>query len=49
MAHKHCINEARDIFFHVREATSDFCDVWLNIAHTYLEQKQYVSAIQMVC
>jgi hypothetical protein len=22
--------------------------VWLNIAHIYVEQKQYVSAIQMV-
>lgn len=49
MAHKHCINEARDIFAQVREATADFCDVWLNIAHIYIEQKQYISAIQMVC
>lgn len=48
MAHKHCINEARDIFAQVREATADFCDVWLNIAHIYIEQKQYISAIQMV-
>lgn len=23
-------------------------DVWLNLAHIYVEQKQYVSAIQMV-
>lgn len=48
LAHKGCINEARDIFAQVREATADFCDVWLNIAHIYVEQKQYVSAIQMV-
>eukprot|EP00102_Acyrthosiphon_pisum_P018617 XP_016655827.1 PREDICTED: RNA polymerase-associated protein CTR9 homolog isoform X2 [Acyrthosiphon pisum] len=47
LAYKHCINEARDIFSQVREATSDFCDVWLNIAHIYVEQKQYISAIQM--
>ncbi|XP_043475768.1 RNA polymerase-associated protein CTR9 homolog [Leptopilina heterotoma] len=47
LAHKGCINEARDIFAQVREATADFCDVWLNIAHIYVEQKQYVSAIQM--
>ena len=33
--------------FQVREATADFCDVWLNIAHIYVEQKQYISAIQM--
>ncbi|KAL4083952.1 hypothetical protein QTP88_029268 [Uroleucon formosanum] len=47
MAHKNCIHEARDIFSQVREATADFCDVWLNIAHIYIEQKQYNSAIQM--
>lgn len=49
LAHKGCINEARDIFAQVREATADFCDVWMNIAHIYVEQKQYISAIQMVC
>lgn len=47
LAHKGCIIEARDIFAQVREATADFSDVWLNIAHIYVEQKQYVSAIQM--
>ncbi|XP_060857388.1 RNA polymerase-associated protein CTR9 homolog [Metopolophium dirhodum] len=47
MAHKHCIIEASDIFAQVREATADFCDVWLNIAHIYMEQNQYISAIQM--
>lgn len=48
LAHKGYVNEARDIFAQVREATAEFCDVWLNIAHIYVEQKQYVSAIQMV-
>lgn len=48
LAHKSHINEARDVFAQVREATADFCDVWLNIAHIYVEQKQYVAAIQMV-
>lgn len=48
LAHKGCINEGRDIFAQVREATADFCDVWLNIAHIYVEQKQYVAAVQMV-
>uniref|UniRef100_A0A182IN46 Tetratricopeptide repeat protein 21A/21B fourth ARM domain-containing protein n=1 Tax=Anopheles atroparvus TaxID=41427 RepID=A0A182IN46_ANOAO len=47
LAHKGCIIEARDIFAQVREATADFCDVWINIAHIYVEQKQYISAIQM--
>lgn len=32
----------------VREATADVADVWLNLAHSYVEQKQYVAAIQMV-
>lgn len=48
LAHKGAVNEARDIFAQVREATADFCDVWMNIAHVYVEQRQYVSAIQMV-
>ncbi|OXA64554.1 RNA polymerase-associated protein CTR9 [Folsomia candida] len=47
LAHKGCINEARDIFAQVREATAEFSDVWLNIAHVYVEQKLYVSAVQM--
>ncbi|KAH9640676.1 hypothetical protein HF086_010554 [Spodoptera exigua] len=49
LAHKGCINEARDIFAQVREATADFPDVWMNIAHIYVEQKQYINAIQMNC
>ena len=48
LAHKGYITEARDFFAQVREATADFCDVWLNIAHIYVEQRQYVAAIQMV-
>ena len=48
LAHKGLINESRDIFAQVREATADFCDVWLNIAHIYVEQKQFVAAMQMV-
>ena len=48
LAHKGHINEARDIFAQVREATADFSDVWLNIAHIYVEQKQFVAAVQMV-
>lgn len=38
---------SRTIFAEVREATADFCDVWLNIAHIYMEQQQYMAAIQM--
>ncbi|KAL5964577.1 hypothetical protein TSMEX_007696 [Taenia solium] len=47
LAHKGFINEARDVFAQVREATADFPDVWMNIAHVYVEQKQYTAAIQM--
>ncbi|KAL7034537.1 hypothetical protein ACKWTF_008002 [Chironomus riparius] len=47
LAHKGYHIEARDIFAQVREATADYSDVWLNIAHIYVEQKQYISAIQM--
>ena len=32
----------------VREATADMPDVWLNLAHIYTEQNQFISAIQMV-
>uniref|UniRef100_A0A2P2I017 RNA polymerase-associated protein CTR9 homolog n=1 Tax=Hirondellea gigas TaxID=1518452 RepID=A0A2P2I017_9CRUS len=47
LAHKGYINEARDIFAQVREATAEFSDVWMNIGHIYVEQRQYISAIQM--
>ena len=47
LAHKGYINEARVLFAEVRESTADFCDVWLNIAHIYVEQQQFVAAIQM--
>jgi len=49
MAIKKHINEAKKIFEEVREATSDFCDVWLNLAHIYIIQKDYLKASQMVC
>ena len=48
LAHKGYFREARDVFAQVREATADMPDVWLNLAHIYMEQKQYISAVQMV-
>lgn len=48
LAHKGFYREARDVFAQVREATADISDVWLNLAHIYVEQKQYISAVQMV-
>ncbi|KAK4337088.1 hypothetical protein RND71_044189 [Anisodus tanguticus] len=47
LAHKGYFFEARDVFAQVRESTADFPDVWLNMAHIFVEQKQYVPAIQM--
>lgn len=47
LAHKGDILNAIDVFSQVREATADFANVWINIAHIYMEQKQYVSALQM--
>ncbi|XP_034508171.1 RNA polymerase-associated protein CTR9 homolog isoform X3 [Ailuropoda melanoleuca] len=48
LAHKGYFHEARDVFAHVREATADISGVWLNLAHIYVEEKQYISAVQMV-
>ncbi|XP_056409677.1 RNA polymerase-associated protein CTR9 homolog [Hyla sarda] len=48
LAHKGYVREARDVFAQVREATAEISDVWLNLAHIYVEQKQYISAVQMV-
>lgn len=47
LAHKGNVMDARDIFSQVREATAEFSDVWINMAHIYMEQRQYVSALQM--
>ncbi|KAI0977792.1 hypothetical protein GJ496_002225 [Pomphorhynchus laevis] len=47
LAHKGFLNEARDLFAQVREVTADFKDVWLNIAHVYVEQGQYHPAVRM--
>lgn len=41
-------DEANEIFGQVREATSNFPDVWLNLAHSYVSQKQYINAIKLV-
>ncbi|XP_066503956.1 RNA polymerase-associated protein CTR9 homolog [Hoplias malabaricus] len=47
LAHKGYYRDARDVFAQVREATAEISDVWLNLAHIYVEQKQYISAVQM--
>lgn len=47
LAHKGHYREARDVFSQVREATAEVADIWLNLAHVYVEQRQFVSAIQM--
>uniref|UniRef100_UPI00358E2C0C RNA polymerase-associated protein CTR9 homolog n=1 Tax=Myxine glutinosa TaxID=7769 RepID=UPI00358E2C0C len=47
LAHMGYIQEARDVFTHVRETTPDICDVWLNLAHVYVLQQQPAFAVQM--
>ncbi|CAB3402035.1 unnamed protein product [Caenorhabditis bovis] len=47
LAFKKAWNDARDVFSQVREATSTFLDVWINIAHVYMEREQYMPAVQM--
>ncbi|KAK0406995.1 hypothetical protein QR680_018937 [Steinernema hermaphroditum] len=46
LAQKGNFAEARDIFAQVRESTTNFLDVWMNLAHIYMENGQFVSAIQ---
>ena len=48
LAHRGHVREARDIFSQVREATSTMKDVWFNLAHIYVEQKQHTSGTLIV-
>ncbi|KNC73989.1 hypothetical protein SARC_13453, partial [Sphaeroforma arctica JP610] len=48
LAERGHVNEARQIFVQVREATGDMPFIWDNLAHTNLQQKQYVNAIKML-
>ena len=41
------LEEAREMFNVVREATGEILDLWLNIGHAYCDQKQYVAGITM--
>lgn len=47
LAYKRNWNDARDVFSQVRESTSEFYDVWLNIAHVCMEREQWMAAVQM--
>eukprot|EP00123_Amoebidium_parasiticum_P014534 comp22541_c1_seq1/m.34251 comp22541_c1_seq1/g.34251 ORF comp22541_c1_seq1/g.34251 comp22541_c1_seq1/m.34251 type:complete len:1057 (-) comp22541_c1_seq1:62-3232(-) len=47
LAEKHHTPEARDIFVQVREATGEMPDVWINLAHVYCDQGQYINAIKL--
>jgi RNA polymerase-associated protein CTR9 len=42
------IEQARDLFNQVREAAVSNSSVWVNLAHAYVELKQYKQAIVMV-
>lgn len=39
--------EAKDVFVSVREAESNIPEPWLNLAHVYLEQKNFINAIKL--
>eukprot|EP01134_Creolimax_fragrantissima_P001688 CFRG1688T1 len=48
LAEKGFLNDARQIFVQVREATGDMPYIWMNLAHACLHQKQYINAIKML-
>jgi RNA polymerase-associated protein CTR9 len=48
MAENGKLNEARDFFLQVREATAEMPDVWINLAHVYVSQGLYLNAIKLV-
>jgi RNA polymerase-associated protein CTR9 len=47
LAERNELNEAKDFFIKVREATTTMPDVWLNLGHVYLAQGEFVNAIKM--
>ncbi|CAI2348402.1 unnamed protein product [Caenorhabditis sp. 36 PRJEB53466] len=46
LAYKRNWADAHDVFSQVRESTSDFYDVWVNIAHVCMEREQWMKAVQ---
>ncbi|KRZ72707.1 RNA polymerase-associated protein CTR9 -like protein, partial [Trichinella papuae] len=46
LAHRGYFQEAKEVFSRVCEATGDFVDALLNIAHIYVELRNYIAAIQ---
>ena len=47
MAEKRKLSEAKDFFMKVRESTSNFPDVWVNLAHVFILQGQFSNAISL--
>lgn len=48
LAENNHIDQAKDIFTQVREASPDNSSAWINLAHVFVELKQYNHAITMV-
>eukprot|EP01117_Protostelium_nocturnum_P007261 TRINITY_DN2598_c0_g1_i2.p1 TRINITY_DN2598_c0_g1~~TRINITY_DN2598_c0_g1_i2.p1 ORF type:complete len:1004 (-),score=427.67 TRINITY_DN2598_c0_g1_i2:118-3129(-) len=46
-AEQNRLQNAKDFFVEVREATADMPDVWINLAHVHLAQGSYTNAIKM--
>jgi len=49
LANNKCFFNDRNVFYLIATDSTNFRGVWLNIANVYFEQKQYSSAIKMVC
>ena len=47
LAHSKFYAEAREIFSHVRECAPDCVDAYINLAHVYVHETAYVSAINL--
>lgn len=47
LADRGLISEAKEVFGKVRESSSEVSQHWLNLAHIYVEQERYVSAIKL--
>lgn len=47
MALRGKLTEAKDVFVSVREAETGLMETWINLAHVYLLQKNYVNAIKL--
>lgn len=48
MGEKGYIDAAKDVILRARESTSNIAEVWINLAHVNMCQKQYINAAKIV-